>query len=479
MTIRRFTLTAAISLLGVAGLAGAGDDAGPAAGATAPVAEAAPAGDAAAPGGPTADLWSDPVFQKQFLGTYGIHPDLEPRLSPTERDLLQRVLPLMSSNPSEAIRVLQAGMKRDSSASLDFTIGNLHFQQGQIEEAANSFRTAVAKFPAFRRAHRNLGLVEIRLGNHDAAIRAFARTIELGGGDAVLYGLLGYAFTTKDDYLAAESAYRSALLLQPDNTEWRLGLARCILKQQKYGEVVALLEVLLQTHPDRSEFWLLQANAFVALRQPLKAAENLEIVRRLGKATADSQFLLGDIYLNEGLTDMAATAYLAAVELDPSQPVQRALRAAEALVARGAMDQSRAVAARLKETFADRLTDDERRAILRLEARLAVAAGDSGEAVRILEEIVAADPLDGEALMLLADHHSRTGEPDRAILYYERAGGLEAFEAPARIRQAQIQVGRGKYQEALPLLRRAQEIRPRDEIARYIEQVERLARAQH
>lgn len=131
MTIRRFTLTAAISLLGVAGPAWAGDQAAPVADVTAP------------------DLWSDPVFQKQFLGTYGIHPELEPRLSPTERDLLQRVLPLMSANPSEAIRVLQAGMKRDSSASLDFTIGNLHFQQGQIEEAANSFRTAPSAAPAW------------------------------------------------------------------------------------------------------------------------------------------------------------------------------------------------------------------------------------------------------------------------------------------------------------------------------------------
>jgi tetratricopeptide (TPR) repeat protein len=427
---------------------------------------------------PVPDLWSDPEFQKQFLGTYGIHPDLEPRLSPAERDLLQRVLPLMSSDPSEAIRVLQAGMKRDSSASLDFTIGNLQFQQGRTDEAAAAFRTAVAKFPAFRRAHRNLGLAEIRLGHHDAAIRAFARTLELGGGDAVLYGLLGYAFTTKDDYLAAEAAYRSALLLQPDNTEWRLGLARCILKQQKHAEAVALLDVLLQAHPDRSDLWLLQANAFIALKQPLKAAENLEIVRRLGRATLDSQFLLGDIYLNEGLADMAATTYGTALEIDPTQPVQRPLRAAEALVARGALDQGRSVAARLKESFAERLTDDERRAILRLEARLAVASGNGGEAVRILEEIVAADPLDGDALMLLAEHHARDGDPDRAILYYERAGSLESFESLALVRQAQIQIGRGKYQEALPLLRRAQEIRPRDEIARYIEQIERLARAQ-
>ncbi|MGH2671120.1 MAG: tetratricopeptide repeat protein, partial [bacterium] len=269
---------------------------------------------------------------------------------------------------------------------------------------------------------------------------------------------------------------RSALLLQFDNTEWRLGLARCILKQQKHEEAAALLNVLLETHPERAEFWMLQANAFIALKQPLRAAENLEVVRRLGKATADSQRLLGDIYLNEGWMDLAAAAYAAGLEIDPAQPAGPSLRAAEALVARGAMPQGRALAARIRRAFGEHLTDEESRAVLRLEARIAVADGNGGEAVRILEEIAAADPLDGEALMLLAEYHARAGDPERALLYYERAGNLDPFEAAAKVRQAQILAGRGRYQEALPLLRRAQEIRPRDEVARYLEQVERLAR---
>ncbi len=37
--------------------------------------------------------------------------------------------------------------------------------------------------------------------------------------------------------------------------------------------------------------------------------------------------------------------------------------------------------------------------------------------------------------------------------------------------------GMGRYADALPLLRRVQELKPRDDIARYLEQVERLAKA--
>ena len=38
---------------------------------------------------------------------------------------------------------------------------------------------------------------------------------------------------------------------------------------------------------------------------------------------------------------------------------------------------------------------------------------------------------------------------------------------------AGLGVAEGRYQDALPLLRRAQEVKPRDDVARYLEQVER------
>jgi tetratricopeptide (TPR) repeat protein len=81
--------------------------------------------------------------------------------------------------------------------------------------------------------------------------------------------------------------------------------------------------------------------------------------------------------------------------------------------------------------------------------------------------------------MLLGQHYSRQNEPDRAILYYERAASLDAFEVNAKIRHAQVLVGMARYADAIPLLRRAQEVRPREDIARYLEQVERIAKARH
>ena len=73
--------------------------------------------------------------------------------------------------------------------------------------------------------------------------------------------------------------------------------------------------------------------------------------------------------------------------------------------------------------------------------------------------------------------YARESEPERAIFYYERAQSIEAYEADARVRHAQVLVDQARYGEAIPLLKRAQEIKPRDDVARYLEQVERVARA--
>jgi Flp pilus assembly protein TadD len=108
--------------------------------------------------------------------------------------------------------------------------------------------------------------------------------------------------------------------------------------------------------------------------------------------------------------------------------------------------------------------------------RIAVAEHAGEAEIRLLEELVALDPLDGESLILLGQYCARSGDTEKAVFYYERAESLEKHEADAKIRHAQLLVGQGKYGEALPLLRRAQDLKPRDDVQKYLEQVERVAK---
>jgi tetratricopeptide (TPR) repeat protein len=425
-----------------------------------------------------AAIWNDPTFKKQFIGAYGINADVEPRVTQDEVKILEKIRPLMADDLPKAEAALVKAMKPDCSAILDFTLGGILFQQEKMADALECYRRATGKFPSFRRAWRNIGLINARDGKYDDAIHAFTRMIELGGGDSYSYGLLGFAYASKQDYQAAEAAYRNALLLQPENTEWRLGLTRCVFKQEKFEDAAALLDVLIERYPSDEKFWLLQAQTFLGMKQPLRAAENLEALDLLGKANVDSERTLGDIYISENLMDLAARAHCRAMDVDPQQPVARAMRAAEALAAKGALPQARRVSTHIREVFAARLDEVERTKLLKLEARLSLAEGlDNDETAGILEEIVKLDPLDGEALILLGQHYSRQNQPDRAILYYERAESIEASEVKARIAHAQVLVSMGRYADAVPLLRRANELKPREDVARYLEQVERIAKS--
>jgi tetratricopeptide (TPR) repeat protein len=451
-------------------------------------ASAAPMGWASdkAPDANTLEIWKDPTFQRHFMASWGVNAELEPRVTVVEREKMEEILQMMQeSDVDGAIAELQRTLapdrkQRDAaepSAVFDFTLGNIYFQREEFEQATVHYENALAKFPSFRRAHKNLGLIYVRTGEFEKATAPLSRVIELGGGDGLVFGLLGYAYSSTGQYVAAESAYRSAVLLEPKVVDWKLGLTLSVLKQQRYGEAVTLCEELLERFPERTDYWLLQANAYIGLGKPLKAAENFEIVRRLGRATPDSLQTLGDIYVNQDLWDLAADAYGAAVKLNPDQEPDRPLRNVEVLAQRGAASQARALLADVKHVYQGRLDDEQSKSLLKLEARMAVADGAGGEAARVLEEIVALDPLDGEALILLGQHYARIEDPDRAVFYYERAESLEEFEAEAMTRHAQLLVGQNRYGEALPLLKRAQQLDPRDDVARYIEQVERVARA--
>lgn len=423
-------------------------------------------------------IWNDPSFQRQFAQSYMAETEIEPRVTSDERERMMKILELVSSDQiDKAEAQLQRHRGEAASAVFDFTLANIFFQREAYDQAADAYKVAVDKFPKFRRAWKNLGLIYIRAGDYENALPALTRVVELGGGDALTYGLLGYAYSNVENNLPAESAYRMAILLDPETMDWKMGLARSLFKQERYAEAASLCDSLLTDHPSRADLWLLQANAYIGLGQPRRAAENYELVDQFGHSSVESLQMLGDIYVNEELFDLAVNAYLRAMATEPGAPPNRIVRAARVMAARGAHDAAELLIEEIEHTYSDQLNESDRKDLLKLSARLAAIDGATDEEARILEEIVQLDPLDGEALILLGQYHGRKGDVEKAVFNYERAASLEDHEADAKIRHAQLLVRHGKYAEAIPLLRSAQQIKPRDNVQDYLEQVERIAKA--
>lgn len=400
--------------------------------------------------------------------------EVEPQLTQREAQFRTEVLDLISKNEiDDAISRLES--LQGDNAVYDFMLGNIYFGQNKFPEAVLEYSKAVAQMSNFRRAWQNLALAQMRNTQFEAARDAFVRVISLGGTSAQTYGFLGMMHAQTGDYVAAESAFRMVMMMQPEVERWRMMLAQALFQQGRFGDGASLAGVLLQKNPNRADLWLLQANAFVGMNEPAKAAANLEIVHQLGASTYDSLSLLGNIYFNDESFDLAVDAYLRAAAIGKDKDHKPMLDVANRLAARSAYTESRRLVDGIESTYGEQLDQSARVSLRKLQARLAVAAGATEEQVALLQKIVEDDPLDGDALIQLARHYQQAGDLQAAILRYQQAAQNEQFGAEARVLHAQLLIADNRFSDALPLLRQAQSVKRREDVQKLIDYVERVA----
>ncbi len=114
-----------------------------------------------------------PAFQRHFAESYIAETEIEPRVTADEREQMQKVLELIAADKmDEAANLLEKHGGEAASAVFDFTLANIYFQQEQLDQAAAAYEKAVEKFPKFRRAWSNLGLIRVRQGDFAKALRA-------------------------------------------------------------------------------------------------------------------------------------------------------------------------------------------------------------------------------------------------------------------------------------------------------------------
>ncbi len=423
-----------------------------------------------------ASIWNDPDFARRLIGSYGFASDAEPRMSPEEQVVYrEKVVPLLRDDPKKAASVLEGLVKPNASAVFDFTLGNLHFQNEDLTNAVKYFEAAVAKFPDYRRAQKNLAFALVRSGKYEPAIKPLTRTIALGGADGKVLGLLGFAYVNQGRYASAEAAYGQALVFEPDNVDFKLGAVKCAIATANYDHALALLDELVKRYPERENLWTLQANVYIQKEQPAKAAISLEMLRRLGRATPQNLFLLGDLYMAQEARDLALRAYLDAIDRDNGQNIAKALRPAQILVSRGAWDESRQLFSKIHAAGSALSPADELK-LLKLESKVSMSTGAGEEAIKVLEQIIERNPLDGEALLLAGDYYARNDQREKAEFRYDTAARLQGYEADAFVKHAQLLVQTQKYPQAVELLHKAQKVKPRDNVQRYLEKVEQMAR---
>jgi tetratricopeptide (TPR) repeat protein len=87
---------------------------------------------------------------------------------------------------------------------------------GRMDEARAAYERALQASPDSPFLHRELGLVERRQGNQEAALMRFRRAAELDSADAVSFTQIGEILEERQDFEGAAASYRRATDIEPN-----------------------------------------------------------------------------------------------------------------------------------------------------------------------------------------------------------------------------------------------------------------------
>lgn len=420
---------------------------------------------------PESDPWNNPEFVDRFLGTYAPRTTVEPRLTPLDKTYLEEeLLPILQTDKAAAQTMLIAkAQEPDSNATYDMILGNMYYQNGQLQQAVQSYENAIKKHKEFLRAHENLGFLYFQLGNMDKTLEHFTQAVKLGAVNKDIYAILGYLFYEKEQFIAAETSYRSALIYEVENEDWEYGLARSILAQRKFKDAIGLFDRLIEGAPEQEEYWRLQAEAYLGLNDHLSAASNYEVLRRLGAISAENLITLGDIYVENEFIEAALEVYKEAIQKRGRLNVEKPLDASAILIESGFFEAADEVLSEIQSSYQGNLDSKQEFEVKKLKAKIRAASGaSSSDIIPTLEEMAAQNPLDGDVLILLADYYASVGRFEKAEFLFERAQNIPRFEAKALYHYGKALMNRENYREAIRALERAQDIDPRDDVEEYL-----------
>ncbi|MEM7390961.1 MAG: tetratricopeptide repeat protein [Verrucomicrobiota bacterium] len=412
-----------------------------------------------------------PTGKSHSSSSAATHP-FKPTITRDEAIMLEHAVVLSESNVKAAIGYLLERTKANSSPALTFALGKYYFREGQLAPAERAFKKAVDKLPTFRSALNNLARIYLMRDQPRRALDTFGELAQHGLGDGETYLLMGECRLLMERPISAEGAFRQTLVFDPDNEDARRGLAASLSAQGRNRDVLALTKELQAAQPSDRELWRLRAHAHLALDETEKAVTAIETARVLEAAAPELLTVLGDLYLNRERPRDAVAAYREAFA-ESKPELGHLLRAAEGLLLYNALDEVEemlTLARKQKEAGRWSLRID------RLAAQLLVERGSVREAEALFGSILRRDPLEGESLLALAHLQQADGRIEASRMSLERAARIEGFEARALVRQARLDVERNRFGAAVSLLERAQAFKEQPHVARYLDQVRRLAK---
>ncbi len=396
------------------------------------------------------DYWKSDAFQKAFNGTYRINATIEPFVDTAERALLLEVQALMEKGERKsALDKLKQSTLAKNSVAVMFNIGNIAFETGDLVLAKSQYESAIKTFPTFLRAQQNLAFVHAREGKYDEAFPYLLETIRLGSQEGSVMGLLGFCYQQKENFTSALQAFKSAQLTEPENLEWKVGEAYCYDSLGENTNALNLYESIVKQKPDEIQYALLLINLYQRTGNVAEAILNLELLRRKGSLDISNKIQLGALHLSEGSSVIGADIIREVLKSDQLTDGNIAMNAVGIAIGNNKFDLAVEFHNLIKPEIVKNLTLSDR--YQRQKAELLILQDkDLANAVKLLEELIAKDPLDSDSLYLLAQYEASSSMEEMALIHYQQAhAGNGKMKQASLLERGKLLVKLQRYQDAL------------------------------
>jgi predicted Zn-dependent protease len=222
----------------------------------------------------------------------------EPSLLPDPKDKIEEQNLLHS-----AMMAADAGNSTDARASLEkvlelnpksetalVQLGNLWLRAGDYEKASEYLARARELRPEDPAAALYHGQALAKSGDLAGSKAALEACVKLNPKQpAEARVLLGQVYLQLKDYAAAEDQFEATLLLEPENLDGRLGLARTEILGHRFEEALKDLAPLSKSHSGNAEVFDLLAQAYAGLGRKADAERAKNRATELRKSAPASK----------------------------------------------------------------------------------------------------------------------------------------------------------------------------------------------
>ena len=422
--------------------------------------------------------WKEEDFHNRFLGRYGVNGYTEPQMDVENYSAYEGAMALMEDKPEAIAYLINAIQALDesgieASAALHFVLASLYYEIEDKQTSVEQYVLAIRKLPSFLRAYANLGFTLMELGDEEKALPVLLKAVELGANESQIHGLIGRIYRGKQLYESSLTAFRTALVFNPENNAWRFGVLQCLIARERYDEAITMADEVLAFDRRNPANWKNRAGLLARLERWDEAIVDFQTAHALGGASYNSLLSLAHLYFNKQLFPKAVSAASQATEFaQEAEQLDQLLEIAQSLSASGEIAESLELLPSIQSRATTLSLELDGSKVGRIQVAHELDAEAYENALLMLDELLADDPSDGSLNLMRAQALLGSGQTEDAIITLQIAATIEDVSYIAQYELARIELERGQFDNALRLLRSAYTLQPTESLRAYIRELE-------